>query len=141
MRKDKKILGFGKNLFFTGCVNVFMDVNSEMIYPFVPLFLANTRGAKSHLDSVRVLWPLYGVDRGNSEGVPRHNHPAVFKATAFGVYTTVVGLAMFPASLIGGRLQDHESPSTKFCFGAIMAALSAVLFITFIIVIIRYGSK
>jgi hypothetical protein len=41
MEKDKSFFGFGKNVFFTGLVSFFMDVSSEMIYPLVPLFLAN----------------------------------------------------------------------------------------------------
>jgi predicted MFS family arabinose efflux permease len=60
--------------------------------------------------------------------------PADFKATAFGVYATVVGLAMFPASLIGGWLWDRFSPSATFYFGAATASLSALLFLGLIIV-------
>lgn len=60
--------------------------------------------------------------------------PQDFKATAFGVFHTVVGLAMFPASVIGGYLWDHVSPSATFYFGAITAGISAVLFVIFIIV-------
>jgi predicted MFS family arabinose efflux permease len=48
------------------------------------------------------------------------------------VYNTAVGLAMFPASLIGGWLWDHVSPAATFYYGAITASLSAVLFVVFI---------
>jgi predicted MFS family arabinose efflux permease len=61
--------------------------------------------------------------------------PSDFKATAFGVYNTAVGLAMFPASLIGGWLWDNISPSATFYYGAITASLSAMSFIVFIAVI------
>jgi|GEM_PF-3113160 len=44
MENGRKILGFEKNVFFTGLVSFFMDINSEMVYPLVPLFLANTLG-------------------------------------------------------------------------------------------------
>ena len=44
MEQEKKYFGFGKNVFFTGLVSFFMDVSSEMIYPLVPLFLANVLG-------------------------------------------------------------------------------------------------
>ncbi|MBI4699434.1 MAG: hypothetical protein HY758_11175 [Nitrospirae bacterium] len=60
--------------------------------------------------------------------------PQDFKATAFGVFNTVVGLAMFPASLIGGYLWDNVSPNATFYFGAVTAGISAVLFIVFILV-------
>lgn len=61
--------------------------------------------------------------------------PQDFKATAFGAYNTVIGIAMFPSSLIGGWLWDNISPSATFYFGAITASLSAALFIVFIIAI------
>ncbi|MBF0519192.1 MAG: MFS transporter, partial [Nitrospirae bacterium] len=44
MEKNRKIFGVGKNVFLTGLVSFFMDVSSEMIYPIVPLFLANVLG-------------------------------------------------------------------------------------------------
>ncbi len=44
MGNGKTFFGFGRNVFFTGLVSFFMDVSSEMIYPLVPLFLANVLG-------------------------------------------------------------------------------------------------
>ena len=44
MNKEKTYFGFGRNVFFTGLVSFFMDVSSKMIYPLVPLFLANVLG-------------------------------------------------------------------------------------------------
>src|SRR3990172_3143980 len=44
MNKDNKFFGFGKNVTIAGLVSFFMDVSSEMIYPLVPLFLANVLG-------------------------------------------------------------------------------------------------
>jgi MFS family permease len=88
--------------------------------------------------AIWVLFGLYGLFMGLTEGVQKAFLatiiPQDFKATAFGVYNTVVGLAMFPASLIGGWLWDHVSASATFYFGAIAAAISAALFIVFIIV-------
>ena len=89
--------------------------------------------------AIWILFGLYGIFMGLTEGIQKAFLatiiPADFKATAFGVYNTAVGLAMFPASLIGGWLWDHVSPSATFYFGAITASLSAVIFIVFIIVI------
>ncbi len=39
--KNKKIFGYGKNVFFAGLVSLFMDMSSEMIYPLIPLFLTD----------------------------------------------------------------------------------------------------
>jgi predicted MFS family arabinose efflux permease len=84
---------------------------------------------------------VYGLFLGLTEGIQKAFLatiiPQDFKATAFGVYNTVVGLAMFPASLIGGWLWDHVSPSATFYFGAITASASAILFIVFITVVRR----
>ena len=55
--------------------------------------------------------------------------PPDFKATAFGVYATAIGLVALPASLIGGLLWDRVSPAATFYFGASTAALSTFLFI------------
>jgi len=44
LKKEKTYFGFGRNVFSTGLVSFFMDVSSEMIYPLVPLFLANVLG-------------------------------------------------------------------------------------------------
>ncbi len=44
VKDEKLIFGLGRNVFFAGVVSFFMDVSSEMIYPLVPLFLANVLG-------------------------------------------------------------------------------------------------
>ena len=89
--------------------------------------------------SPRAIWILfgfYGLFMGLTEGIQKAFLatiiPQDFKATAFGVYNTVVGVAMFPASLIGGWLWDHVSPSATFYFGSITAALSALVFVVLI---------
>ena len=102
-------------------------------------FLYYGFGIASGTKVIWILFGLYGLFMGLTEGVQKAFLttiiPPDFKATAFGVYNTVVGLAMLPASLIGGWLWDHVSPSATFYFGAITAALSATLFIAFIMLI------
>ena len=44
MKKEKKIFSFSRNVTVAGFVSFFMDISSEMIYPLVPLFLANVLG-------------------------------------------------------------------------------------------------
>ena len=95
--------------------------------------------------AIWVLFGFYGLFMGLTEGIQKAFLatiiPPDFKATAFGVYNTAVGLAMFPASLIGGWLWDHVSPSATFYYGAITAGFSAVLFIVFIATIKRDALK
>ena len=56
--------------------------------------------------AIWALFALYGLFMGLTEGIQKAFLatiiPSDFKATAFGVYSSAVGLAMFPASLIAG---------------------------------------
>ncbi len=89
--------------------------------------------------AIWALFAFYGLFMGLTEGIQKAFLstiiPQDFKATAFGVFNTAVGLAMFPASLIGGWLWDHVSPAATFYFGSITASLSSVLFVVFIAVV------
>ncbi len=91
----------------------------------------------SDTKTIWILFAFYGLFMGLTEGIQKAFLvtiiPQDFKATAFGIYNTVVGIAMFPASLIGGWLWDNIYPSATFYFGAITAVLSAILFIVFIV--------
>jgi len=87
--------------------------------------------------AIWLLFGAYGLFMGLTEGIQKAFLatiiPPDFKATAFGVYATAVGLATLPASLIGGLLWDRVSPAATFYFGATTAALSAILFLVLIV--------
>jgi MFS family permease len=85
-----------------------------------------------------MIWPLYafygiyyaanlGVAKAFLADIVGDDH----RGRAFGIYGTVVGLATLPASLFAGFLWDKFGPQYPFCFGAIMAALAAVLLLLF----------
>jgi len=94
---------------------------------------------------VWVLFACYGVFMGLTEGIQKAYLstiiPADFKATGFGVYHTVIGLATLPASLIAGWLWDSVSPGAVFYFGAATAAVSAVLFFLYMLAIRMDGNR
>ncbi|HMK56976.1 MAG TPA: MFS transporter [Dissulfurispiraceae bacterium] len=104
-----------------------------VIFAFVYYGFARADGPKA----IWGLFALYGIFMGLSEGVQKAYLasiiPADFKATAFGIYNTAIGLAAFPASLVGGLLWDRISPSATFYYGCFTAAISAVLFGAFIL--------
>lgn len=83
------------------------------------------------------LFGLYGLFMGLTEGIQKAFLatiiPPEFKATAFGVYATVVGLAALPASLVAGLLWDRVSPAATFYFGAATAAGAALLFMVLVV--------
>jgi len=87
--------------------------------------------------AIWLLFILYGLFMGLTEGIQKAFLatiiPPEFKATAFGVFATFVGLAAFPASLIAGWLWDHVSPAATFYYGSVTAGISALLFSIFII--------
>lgn len=49
MKREKAVFGFHKNVFSAGVASFFMDVSSEMIYPLIPLFLANVLGVNKSM--------------------------------------------------------------------------------------------
>lgn len=84
-----------------------------------------------------VFMALYGIYYGLSEGVLRAYVADLIEdksvlATAYGIYNTVIGLCMFPASLIMGILWQQFSPTVAFAFGASLALLSAIGFSLFV---------
>ena len=85
------------------------------------------------------IWPLfilYGIFMALTEGVQKAYLatiiPRDFKATGFGLYNTLVGLAVLPASVIGGLLWDRLGPSATFLFGTATSWLAAILFSGFL---------
>ncbi len=80
-----------------------------------------------------ILFPLYGVYKGMSEGAQRaylaEVAPREMKATAFGVYHMVSGVMLLPASLIAGVLWDRFGPMETFFYGSAVALLASVYFI------------
>ncbi len=82
------------------------------------------------------LFFLYGLYMGLTEGVEKAfiSDLASFsqRATLLGFHATIVGLGLFPASLIAGLLWDFIGPSAPFYFGALGGFLSAALFLVFI---------
>jgi MFS family permease len=86
--------------------------------------------------TIWMLFGCYGLFMGLTEGIQKGFLatiiPPDFKATAFGVHATAVGLATLPASLIGGLLWDRVSPAATFYFGSATATLAALLFMVLI---------
>lgn len=74
-----------------------------------------------------LFWILYGVYYAMTEGVEKafisSLAPKDSKATALGFYYTIVGIGLFPASLIAGVLYAF-STSAPFVFGGAIALLS-----------------
>ena len=83
-----------------------------------------------------LLFGAYGVFVAMNEGVQRAYVATIIKpeikATSYGVYHTVVGLAALPSGIIGGVLWQHIAPQALFYYGAAMSFLSCILFALFL---------
>jgi len=55
------------------------------------------------------------------------------RGTGFGIYHSVLGVTLLPASLIAGLLYDKVSSNAPFYFGSVMALTATVLMIVFAI--------
>jgi MFS family permease len=106
---------------------------SFILFGFIYLGFA-LAGRPAH---IWLLFIFYGIFMAMTEGVQKAFLatliPQEFKATGFGLYNTLVGLAVLPASLIGGFLWDHIGPQATFLYGSVTAGLSALLFIFFLL--------
>jgi MFS family permease len=81
-----------------------------------------------------LVWPLfavYGAYYAFTEGILKawiaDLVPSHARASAYGVFNWLVGVAAFPASLLAGWLWVHASPSAPFYFGAAAAFLASLL--------------
>lgn len=87
-------------------------------------------GMATQLWQVVTLFVGYGIYYGLTEGVAKAYIsdliPQEKRATAFGIYYTVVGLTLIPASFIAGYLWQIFSPSTAFYFGGFLALISSI---------------
>ncbi|HXX57380.1 MAG TPA: MFS transporter, partial [Thermodesulfovibrionales bacterium] len=113
MNDDKRFFGFGKNVFVTGLVSLFMDMSSEMIYPLVPIFLSNVLGvnksiigliegiAESTASLLRVFSGWFSDRAGRRKG---------FMAFGYGISTLsrpIIALATGWHTVLGARFTDR----------------------------------
>lgn len=63
------------------------------------------------------------------------------KGTGYGIYHSVLGITLLPASLIAGLLYDKVNSNAPFYFGASMAFIAALLMMVFMFVDRKHMSK
>jgi MFS family permease len=80
-----------------------------------------------------VLYGVYmGIADGNGRALLAELSPGDKKATAFGFYHSVIGLAALPASAVAGLLWDQVSHAAPFWLGAAAALLAALLMVVLV---------
>jgi len=79
-----------------------------------------------------ILFPLQGIYLAFTDGVGTAYMatllPGARRATGFAIYYTVIGLALLPASTIGGWLWDRFSPSATFIAGSLLSLIAGTIF-------------
>lgn len=77
-----------------------------------------------------VLFAAYGLYSAATEGVEKalvaDIAPTRQRATLIGLYATLVGIGLFPASLFAGFLWNTISPAAPFYFGGAIGILTAI---------------
>jgi MFS family permease len=75
------------------------------------------------------LFALYGLYMGVTDGVEKalvtDLAPAALRATGIGLHATIVGIGLFPASLLAGQIWEHVGPAAVFYFGGAMGLIAA----------------
>lgn len=87
------------------------------------------------LPSIVMLFALYGLYSALTDGTQKAMVSDLVnrdvRGTGLGLYNSLVGVTLLPASLIAGLLYDHVNNQAPFYFGAGMALLAALLMMGF----------
>ena len=87
-------------------------------------------GLASSPGSLWVLFPVYGLYMGMSDGVEKalvaDLAPTSIRATAIGLHATLVGIGLLPASLLAGWLWTSFGPAVPFYFGGVLGCAAAL---------------
>ena len=83
------------------------------------------------------LFAMYGLYSALADGSQKAMISDIvskdLRGTGFGIYHSVLGVTLLPASLIAGLLYDKVSSNAPFYFGSVMALTATVLMIVFAI--------
>ena len=92
-------------------------------------------GITTSTGAIVALFALYGLYSAATDGIQKAFISDLIdknkQGTGLGIYNALIGITLFPASLIAGVLYDRVDSSVPFYFGATTAGLSAVLMVGF----------
>jgi MFS family permease len=84
---------------------------------------------------VVLLFALYGLYSAATDGVQKALVSDLIdkdkRGTGLGIYNSLVGITLLPASVIAGLLYDHVNYSVPFYYGSVMALIAALFMIIF----------
>jgi MFS family permease len=92
-------------------------------------------GITTNTGTIVALFALYGLYSAATDGIQKAFISDMIdinkKGTGLGIYNALLGITLLPASLIAGALYDKINSSVPFYFGAVTAALSALLMLIY----------
>ncbi len=92
-------------------------------------------GITSSTGTIIALFALYGLYSAATDSIQKAYIADIIdknkNGTGLGIYNALIGITLFPASLIAGILYDRVDSKVPFYFGAATALLSAVLMVFF----------
>ncbi len=87
-------------------------------------------GLSSTSSAMWMLFSIYGLYIAFTEGVEKalisDIAPKDLRATLIGLHATLVGIGLFPASLLAGLIWDTLGPQFTFYFGGLMGIIAAI---------------
>jgi MFS family permease len=102
-------------------------VTGYLVYAVV--YWGFARGGSQRL--VWLLFIFYGMYYAMTEGVLKawiaDLVPSTLRASVFGIFSWIVGMVAFPASLLAGWLWQRYSPAVPFYFASALSVLAALL--------------
>lgn len=97
-----------------------------LIYGLVYIFYAFVK----NIYLIFALFAIYGLYMAFTEGIEKalvsDISPDEYKGSLIGLHATLVGIGLFPASLIGGVLWQYVSPEATFIFGGLMGLIASL---------------
>jgi MFS family permease len=92
-------------------------------------------GRSNQKFAVIMLFAFYGLYSAATDGIQKALVSDLIdknkKGTGLGIYNSLLGITLLPASIIAGVLYDKVNNRAPFYFGAIMALLAAILMLGF----------
>jgi MFS family permease len=92
-------------------------------------------GVTTSSGAIVALFALYGLYSAATDSIQKAFISDMTgknkKGTGLGIYNSLLGITLLPASLIAGLLYDRVNSSVPFYFGAAMALISAILMLIY----------
>lgn len=92
-------------------------------------------GLSNNKLSIILLFALYGLYSATTDGVQKALVSDLIdkdkRGTGLGIYNSIVGITLLPASIIAGVLYDNVNYSAPYYFGSAMGLIAAILMFIF----------